>query len=281
MVIFCIKMSIPTLLSNLQILTNENECIKYLFEKNILYKPDKCKLCESKLYRDNKRFTCIKKSCRKSISIFSDSFFSKNHIKCNQTLMIGYLWLCKCSYSSIRILTGHSPNTVSDYMKFYRELVVDTLDDHEQKIGGDGIIVEVDESKFGRRKYHRGRRVDGTWVIGGIEKTTEKRCFLVKVQKRDEKTIKEIIEKYIEKGSIVHTDCWRGYLHIDELGVTHKTVNHSKHFTDPETGVHTNTIEGLWNGIKLQIAPRNRNKEYIENHLLEFIWRKVNKDRLW
>ena len=36
-------------------------------------------------------------------------------------------------------------------------------------IGGPGIIVEIDESKFGKRKYYKGRRVDGVWVFGGIE----------------------------------------------------------------------------------------------------------------
>jgi transposase-like protein len=276
-----LKMTVPTLFSIQSILTNEDECIKFLFEKDILYKPEACKLCNSKLYQDKKRFCCVNKKCRNSTSIFKDSFFSKNHVKCNQTIMIGYLWLCKSSYTTIQMLTGHSPNTVSDYMRFFRELVVDTLEDQSQKIGGEGIIVEVDESKFGRRKYHRGRRVNGVWVIGGIEKTERKRCFLVKVERRDENTIKRILETYVKKGSIVRTDCWKGYLNIEDLGVSHETVNHSEHFTDPKTGVHTNTIEGLWNGIKLQIAPRNRNKELIENHLLEFIWRKINKDTLW
>ena len=104
---------------------------------------------------------------------------------------------------------------------------------------------------------------------------------MIKVQKRDEETIKDILDKYVEKGSIVHTDCWKGYLNIDELGFEHKTVNHSENFVDPKTGAHTNTIEGLWNGIKLQIASRNRNKDLIESHLFEFIWCKVNKNRLW
>ena len=61
----------------------------------------------------------------------------------------------------------------------------------------------------------------------------------------------------------------------------HRTVNHSENFIDPETGAHTNTIEGLWNGIKIGISPRNRNKNTITNHLLEFIWRKKNHDDLW
>jgi len=39
-----------------------------------------------------------------------------------------------------------------------------------EKLGGPGKIVEIDESKFGRRKYHRGHHVDGQWVFGGIER---------------------------------------------------------------------------------------------------------------
>ena len=49
--------------------------------------------------------------------------------------------------------------------------------DNEQ-IGGPGIVVGVDESKFGKRKYHRGRKVDGCWVFGGIERVGKK-CFFL------------------------------------------------------------------------------------------------------
>jgi hypothetical protein len=74
----------------------------------------------------------------------------------------------------IEKMTGHSPNTITDYMKFYRELVIDTLKDYKDKIGGKGIIVKIDESKFGRRKYHHSRVIDGVWIIGGIERTEQK-----------------------------------------------------------------------------------------------------------
>ena len=40
--------------------------------------------------------------------------------------------------------------------------------EHQQdfKIGGVGEIVEVDESKFGKRKYNTGKRVVGKWILG-------------------------------------------------------------------------------------------------------------------
>ena len=49
---------------------------------------------------------------------------------------------------------------------------------HPAVIGGQGVEVEIDESKFGKRKYNRGRVVDGHWVFGGMERTTGE-CFLV------------------------------------------------------------------------------------------------------
>lgn len=275
------SISIPTIKTLRSILGNEKKCIKFLFENDILYKPKSCLYCSSSLYREKKLYRCNNRQCRKSISIFKDSFFAKNHLPCSDVMLIGYFWLCKANYTSITQMTGHSPKTVTSYMNFFRELVIDTLQDDNNIIGGEGIIVEIDESKFGRRKYHRGRIIEGVWVFGGIERTKEKKCFVKVVHDRTAKTLHDIILKHVAPGSIIHTDLWKGYLGITELGMIHKTVNHSENFVDPNTGVHTNTIEGLWNGIKIQISSRNRTKDAITNHLLEYIWRKKNHNDPW
>ena len=44
-------------------------------------------------------------------------------------------------------------------------------------IGVPGVIVKIDGSKFGKRKYHKSRRVDGVWVFGGIERDSKKWFF--------------------------------------------------------------------------------------------------------
>jgi len=75
-------------------------------------------------------------------------------------------------------------------------------------VGGPGLIVEIDESKFGRRKYHRGHRVEGQWVFGGVERGTG-RCFLVPVEKRDKDTLLTIIKEWILPGTLIISDCWK------------------------------------------------------------------------
>lgn len=128
------------------------------------------------------------------------------------------------------------------------------IEKDSQKIGGEGIVVELDESKFVKRKYQRGRRVVcKEWVFGGVERGTG-RCFMRIVEKRDARTLLRLIQDNVHKKSIIVTDSWKAYRDIkkliDEEGnlefLEHYQVNHSKHFVDPVTGQHTNTIEETW-----------------------------------
>ena len=48
---------------------------------------------------------------------------------------------------------------------------------------------------------------------------------------------------------------WRGFNNLKNIGYKHMTVNHSKNFKDPVTGVHTNIIKETWNGLKQSIIP--------------------------
>jgi hypothetical protein len=54
----------------------------------------------------------------------------------------------------------------------------------------------------------------------------------------------------------------------------HHTVNHYETFRDIITGVHTNSIEGTWNGLKIYINFRNHVLDKIQNHIDEFQFRK-------
>lgn len=68
--------------------------------------------------------------------------------------------------------------------------------------------MEIDESKFGRRKYYRGHKVEGQWVFGGVERGTG-RCFMVPVENRNSDTLLSIIKEYILPGTTIISDCWK------------------------------------------------------------------------
>jgi hypothetical protein len=62
--------------------------------------------------------------------------------------------------------------------------MVDKYLNKREKIGGIGVIVEIDESKFGKTKYNKGHKVEGVWVLGLVERTGEKRIKLITLKDR-------------------------------------------------------------------------------------------------
>ena len=144
-------------------------------------------------------------------------------------------------------------------------------------IGGPGVEVEIDESKFGRQKYNRGRMVEGHWVFGGTERITGN-SFLVEVEKRDAKTLIPIIKKYIRPNSIIYSDEWRAYSGIQSIpgcNYTHRTVNHSQNFVDPMTGSHTQSVESMWSSCKRMLRKtQTMHSQLFHTYLPEFMWRK-------
>ncbi len=73
--------------------------------------------------------------------------------------------------------------TAVNWASFCSEVIYNALILNKQKLGGPGIEVEIDESKFGRRKYYKGHRVEGQWVFGMFERGTG-RIVMIPVEKR-------------------------------------------------------------------------------------------------
>ncbi|KZR98075.1 Uncharacterized protein APZ42_006686 [Daphnia magna] len=65
-------------------------------------------------------------------------------------------------YSTILNYFFLAHGTPIDWYNFCREVSEDIVINNSEKIGGVGITVEIDESKFGKRKYNRGKRVEGS-----------------------------------------------------------------------------------------------------------------------
>ncbi|XP_071576224.1 uncharacterized protein [Temnothorax nylanderi] len=167
-------------------------------------------------------------------------------------------------------ITSH---TAVDWINFCRELLAQWLLRNEEQIGGSNIVVEIDQAKFGRRKYHRGRLITGQWLFGGVERHTG-RFFVVPVEQRSSQILIPNILRFIAPGTVIHSDCWRAYNELKNYNYTHRVVNHSENFVDPHTGVHTQNIERLWRDIR-SVIPKygTRNYHYV-HYLAEFLFKR-------
>jgi hypothetical protein len=190
-----------------------------------------CKKCSHnlRLYIDRREWKCTTKGCNESVSIRQGTIFSQNRLPCVKVMDIARKWLNGEGVIRVSQPTGCSSKTISAYFKFMRQLVSDSIDLEDTIIGGEGIIVEVDESKLAKRKYNRGHTVEGAWVFGGVERTPERKIFLVEVADRTSETLLEIMSSHIRAGSIVYSDMWNGYSSIEKiLGLRHEVINHSE-----------------------------------------------------
>lgn len=179
--------------------------------------------------------------------------------------------------------TVASRQSMINYLLFFREVCELSLCYENTKIGGPGKIVEIDEAKFGKRKYNRGIRVEGVWVLGGVERNssgpTEKAFFCV-VEDRSAKTLLPLIFKNVLPGTKIFTDEWRGYSRLDNfLDYEHITINHSESFVNSEDStIHTNTIEGRWTHVRRAVP--NTRRGFYAGYFFEHIYRLKHKNNL-
>lgn len=169
-------------------------------------------------------------------------------------------------------------------------------------MGGFGEIVQIDESLMrGRRKNNRGRmlrgnaapparqnygrRVVGPWIFGLVWKkpdgTQDLRMF--HVLRRNERTLRPIIQRHVAPGTLIRSDQWAAYRNISQWpGVQyfHETVNHTQHFVDPVTGANTQRIESNWGHVKTELLRKMRgtSETLLPGHLAEYWWRKLHKE---
>ena len=110
------------------------------------------------------------------VSAAKGSWFAKHHLSIIQAYNLMYSFANQESYEVAMRESECASETVSDWFSYCRELIVWQHMRREQdrgKIGGPGVVVRIDESKFGKRKYYKGRLIEGHWLIGMIAEGSE------------------------------------------------------------------------------------------------------------
>lgn len=228
-------------------LSSRSKTILWCKEKGLIKSDVECPKCGFSMTFDSKRgvmgrwrcnrrhqdtsIACKKlpKSKRKKteknieISASINSWFFNTKLAAQKVILLTNCWCADLSYEQT-IFQCHSIDdrenqrlsmeTVCDWYSYCREVAMDAIDslyNRTGKIGGIGHIVEIDETKIGKRKYNRGRMIEGSWIFGMIDITsTEEGNYRLEIcedNKRDEETLMSYIIKHVKPGSTIYSDC--------------------------------------------------------------------------
>ncbi|GFT34768.1 uncharacterized protein TNCV_618101 [Trichonephila clavipes] len=99
----------------------------------------------------------------------------------------GYEWRC-------RTKGGENPHDVCKSIR--KEVCMAAILKESEPLGGEGKIVEIEESMFGKMKYGKGKPVNGQWVFGGVERNSNK-CFFRVVPNRTKEELLSVIKRRV------------------------------------------------------------------------------------
>ncbi|KAF7685813.1 hypothetical protein CDIK_3438 [Cucumispora dikerogammari] len=137
----------------------------------------------NKNVEDGLRWRCLAKVClKREISIRKKFYFFRFTSLLKTIVMILYLWSRDTPIKDI----VHELEVGFDGVKSVLDVIRLKLKQQEnQKKGGSGCIVEVDETKLTKQKDDVGRVPETIWCVGGVCRVYKK-FFYELVKKRSE-----------------------------------------------------------------------------------------------
>ena len=151
-------------------------------------------------------------------------------------------------------LSGVSVRSINTiYLRVRRRLA-----EHCETTSPLGGELEADESYFGPRRVRglRGRGAGGKTVVFGLLKRGDS-VYTEIVPDATKRTLQAIIRGRADIASIIHTDRWRGYDGLVDVGFDkHLRVNHGNN-EFARGSVHVNGIESFWSYAKRRLIKFN------------------------
>ncbi|XP_043478507.1 uncharacterized protein LOC122508906 [Leptopilina heterotoma] len=266
------------------ILQNRESTLQWLRDEELIPSERFCSKHKKNMTLTESAFTCGQFVCEKKgkychrHTVAENTWFEQCHNSAASCMMVTYCFSVSFDFQqTIRessIVEGQniSSETIADRFSFCREVCMIALDEHfleEGQIGGVGEIVEIDECKIGRRKFERGQVVEGSWILGMIHRghSFNYRLEICPDNKRDKTTLINLIKKHVVVGTEIHTDCWKGYIDLEQCGYVHDTVKHSEEFVNSTTGAHTQNIESSWRWMRRSLSRGGVRKHNLADHL--------------
>jgi transposase-like protein len=220
-------------------------------------------------------------ACRKPFTVKVGTIFEGSHIPLHKWLQAIFL----LSSSKKGMSSNQLHRTLEVTLKtawFMSHRIREMMKDGSMSpMGGEGQIVEADETYFGRRKGSVKRRGAGHKhaVISLVERGGKVRSF--HVDRADKASVARIVTDNVRHESRLHTDESRLYAGADGFFALHETVNHGAD-EYARGDVTTNSVEGFFSIFKrgMKGIYQHCDERHLHRYLNEYDFRYNNRTAL-
>jgi transposase-like protein len=235
------------------------------------------------------RYRCGNPACRMDYTVTTGTVMESSHIGLHKWLLAFYLLSSsKKGMSSHQLMRSLGVTYKSAWFLSHRvREAMKAGGIAVPPMGGEGGIVEVDETYHGKRETQvpRSRNATKTFTKKGLGGGAQKRVIVSLVERAgsarsfhvasaDKFTVGKIVRENVAKASRLHTDENNIYIEVGKEYSEHETVNHSaKEYARGD--VHVNSAEGFFglfkrgfNGIYQHCA-----EKHLHRYLSEYDFR--------
>ncbi len=226
-------------------------------------------------------------ACRKPFTVKVGTIFEASHIKLHVWLQAIFLICASKKGISANQLHRVLGITLKSAWFLAHRIRAAMAGSDADPLGGEGMIVEADETYFGNksgdvrtrtstgRHFAKGRftRPAGKRaIVSLVERGGSVRSF--HVDRADKQTVASIVVNNVARESRLHTDESRLYAGADGHTASHERVNHSQG-EYVRGDVHTNSVEGSFGLFKrgMKGIYQHCQEKHLHRYLAEFDFR--------
>lgn len=235
-------------------------------------------------------------ACREQFTVTVKTVFERSKVPLNKWLAATYLMTSSkkgVSAHQIHRTIGVTYKTAWFMMHRIREAMKED-NGTSGPLGGEGKIVEADETYYGRVDNPRKTRTDGTpfkrskygkgpankrAIVSLVERGGSVRSFHVPGATKT--SVRDVLVRNASRKSVLHTDESKLYTVVGEEYASHKTVQHAAGEYVRGT-VHTNTIENVFSVFKrgMRGVYQHCGEAHLHRYLAEFDFRYNRRAKL-
>jgi len=262
---------------------------------------DEATLMKGKSHRPG-LYNC--RACDKPFTVTVGTIYERSHIPLHKWVYATHLMTASkkgISAAQLHRMLGFGSYRTAWFMAHRIREAMGPGSNNEPPLGGEGKVLEADETYYGPKAEKPTRRADGKpfmadridvprksrnrgpagkrSIVALMERGGKVRTF--HVGNADKSTVAHILAVAADKRSRLHTDESHLYKGADSMFASHETVKHTaKEYVRGD--VTTNSVEGFFNVFKrgMNGIYQHCDEKYLQRYLIEFEFRHNTRAKL-